>query len=473
MVAESSSSAVNTLFDVSDFPKAGEFINACLSQKYFVICYGGAIRGGKTFNSLGGLVLLHRMFPGSRSVIVRDTLETLKKNTLPSVTKAFPSNFIKDFNGTDYQWRFTNGSNCMFMSENAERDPDMDRWNGLEYNFILLEQAEELREKTFFKAIERAGSYVLPRGQKQPRPIILITVNPTDTWVRKQFYEPYMNGTLPEGWLYIPARIDDNPHIPDSYKESLLQMKLVNPIHYERFVSGNWDVKEATGNEFYAAFSRTKHVQPTPYLPDLPILSSWDANALPYSHTLLCQPERVGEGFVLRFFHEYALTPPKSGIANTGKQFLLDRTANGWQSSALFLTGDATLRNAKIGEQRGESLFNDVQAAVLPALHSGSTDLWPRKNAGVMRRGDFINYLLRGGVPGVSIQIDPALVRLIEDLEQVQKGVDGKVKPKVKDKELGATYERLGHGADNFDYVCLSHPLVSAAYEAFKNGRDE
>lgn len=471
MVPASSSSAVNTLFDVSNFPKAGEFLNACLSQEYFVVCYGGAIRGGKTFSSLGALVLLHRLFPGSRSVIVRDSLETLKKNTLPSVNKAFPSNFIRDFNGTDYQWRFTNGSNCMFMSENAERDPDMDRWNGLEYNFILLEQAEELREKTFFKAIERAGSYVLPGGLKQPRPIILITVNPTDTWVRKHFYEPFLAGTLPQGWLYIPARIDDNPHIPDSYKESLLQMKLVNPIHYERFVSGNWDVKEATGNEFYAGFSRTAHVASTAYLPEKPILQSWDANSLPYSHMLMCQPHRENGVLTLRFFYEYALPPPRSGIANTGKQFLLDRKAHSWQSSPVFLTGDATLRNAKIGDERTESNFKDVQAAVLPALHGSSADLWPKKNPGVMRRGDFLNYVLRGGLPNVRIQIDPGCTKLIEDLEQVQKGVEGKVKPKIKDKELGASYEKLGHASDNFDYVCIT--LLNAEYEAFKNGRDD
>lgn len=469
MVAESSSSQV--LFDVSNFPKAGEFLNAALSQQYFVICYGGAIRGGKTFSSLGALVLLHRMFPGSRSVIVRDTLETLKKNTLPSLTKAFPSNFIQSFNGTDYQWRFTNGGNCMFMSENADRDPEMDRWNGLEYNFILLEQAEELREKTFFKAIERAGSYVLPAGQKQPRPVILITVNPTDTWVRKHFYEPYLEGTLPEGWLYIPARIDDNPHIPDSYKESLLQMKLVNPIHYERFVSGNWDVKESTGNEFYTDFNRARHVKDTPYVPGLPILTSWDANALPYSHMLCCQPQPTPTGVVLRFFAEYALAPPRSGLKNTAAQFLLDRKAFGWGSSSVFLTGDSTLRNRKIGEESG-SLFDDVVSYTLPALHGSSTDLWLRKNPNVLRRGDFLNAVLRGAVPGLSIQIDPSLTYLIADLEQVQKGVEGKVKPKVKDKVLGASYEKLGHASDNWDYTILSHPAGAAAYEQFKAGRD-
>ncbi len=272
-------------------------------------------------------------------------------------------------------------------------------------------------------------------------------------------------------YVVLHTTYQDNRWAPPERAALYESYAATDDYRHKVWALGLWATKR-TDNEFYAAFSRALHVKPTLYLPGVPILSSWDANALPYSHMLLCQPERVGEGLILRFFHEYALPPPRSGIANTGKQFLLDRAANGWSSSALFLTGDASLRNSKIGETRGESLFEDVQAAVLPALHSGSADLWPKKNAGVMRRGDFINYLLRGGVPGVSVQIDPSVVRLIEDLEQVQKGVDGKVKTNFNDKELGASYQKLGHASDNFDYQIMSHPLTAAAYEAFKNGRD-
>lgn len=297
------------------------------------------------------------------------------------------------------------------------------------------------------------------------------TGHPDDTTFAGRLQVDVSGELIQVPYQVVHSTYRNNPWCPPERAATYEAYQTTDPYRYRVWCQGLWAAKK-TDNEFYAAFSRALHVKPTPYLPGLPILSSWDANALPYSHVLLCQPERIGEGLRLRFFHEYALTPPRSGIANTGKQFLLDRKANGWESSPLFLTGDSTLRNSKLGENRGESLFEDVQAAVLPALHSGSADLWPKKNAGVMRRGDFINYLLRGGVPGITVQIDPALARLIEDLEQVQKGVDGKVKPRFKDKELGATYEKYGHAADNFDYVCLTHPLTAAAYEAFKNGRD-
>lgn len=199
-------------------------------------------------------------------------------------------------------------------------------------------------------------------------------------------------------------------------------------------------------------------------------MQGWDANALPYSAMLMCQYQREGDTLTLRFFHEYALAPPKSGIRNTGKQFLLDRKTYGWQSSDIFLTGDASLRNRKIGEESGSN-FEDVEAALLGVITTGSARLWPRRNPGVMRRRDFINYVLRGGLPGVRIQIDPSCTKLIEDLEQVQTGVDGKVKQKVKDKELGVSYEKLGHHSDCWDYVIVS--LLQAHYDAFAAGRDD
>ncbi|GAB3303591.1 phage terminase large subunit [Hymenobacter tenuis] len=280
-----------------------------------------------------------------------------------------------------------------------------------------------------------------------------------------------VNGELIEmPYEVLHTTANDNQWCPPERKALYRSFEATDPYRYRVWWLGLWATKR-TDNEFYAAFSRAKHVKPTEYLPGVPIMQGWDSNALPYSAMLMCQPHRDNGILTLRFFYEYALTPPRSGLANTGKQFLLDRQANGWQSSPVFLTGDATLRNSKIGEERGENQFKDVQAAVLPALHSSSADLWPKKNAGVMRRRDFINYLLRGGVPSVAVQLDPSLHKTIEDLEQVQTGVDGKVKQMVKDKALGASYQKLGHFSDVWDYIIVS--LLNAEYEAFVAGRDD
>jgi len=77
------------------FPKQIEFLEAIFSNSYNFIMYGGAIRGGKTFAGIGALLLLAKMYPKSKWCIVRDTLQTLKRTTIPSFNKVCPQSFIK------------------------------------------------------------------------------------------------------------------------------------------------------------------------------------------------------------------------------------------------------------------------------------------------------------------------------------------------------------------------------------------
>ena len=109
-----------TLFDISDFPTAQVFIKAAVSGKYSVIVYGGAVRGGKSFNGVGVLVMLHTIYPQSRSCIIRKNLETLRRNTLTTCNKVIPKSAISRYNATEYRWTFHNGSYMFFFGENYD-----------------------------------------------------------------------------------------------------------------------------------------------------------------------------------------------------------------------------------------------------------------------------------------------------------------------------------------------------------------
>lgn len=239
--------------------------------------------------------------------------------------------------------------------------------------------------------------------------------------------------------------------------------KAADPYRYRVWAEGLWATRQ-TGNEFYPAFSRAAHVKPAPYLPGVPIIQSWDANALPYCAMLCAQPERAGATLTIRIFQEYALRPPNSGLATTARQFLLDRTAHGWAASDVLLTGDASLRARKTGDGN-QSNFKDVEAAMLPALNSASTALWPFMNTRVLASRDFVNYVLRGGLPGVAVVIDPGCTECIADVELSQLGVDGLHKEIYRDKELGVSYQLRGHFADNLRYILCT--ILKAQYEAF------
>lgn len=216
-------------------PKQQEFMDAVLSGTYSYLLYGGAIRGGKTFVILATLLLLCKIYPGSRWIVVRKTNDVLNRNVLPSFNKLVPSSFLLDYNKSTKTAIFKNKSEIMFMAESADEDPEMDRFKGLEINGGAMEEADECREALFWKLVERAGSWALP---KMPKPLILLSCNPNQGWVKKLFYTPYQKGVLKAPFFYLPAKITDNPHIPQSFLDSI---KNLPEKIYKRFVEGSWD----------------------------------------------------------------------------------------------------------------------------------------------------------------------------------------------------------------------------------------
>ena len=220
-------------------PKQAEFAKAVFSGRYTRLLFGGAIRGGKTYCMLLLILALCRIYKGSRWAIVRKDLPTIKRNTLPAFARVKPDGFCGELNRTDFYVDCENGSRIIFFPESIDRDPDLDRWKGLEVNGFALEEANEIQEKSFVKAIERAGAWVC--HGKQPPPLILATCNPSLSYVKRRWYDPWRKGTLQSPYYYLPSRIDDNPHLPQSYLESLETLKETDPAAYERFVLGNWE----------------------------------------------------------------------------------------------------------------------------------------------------------------------------------------------------------------------------------------
>ena len=218
------------------FGKQKEFMDAVRSGKYRYLLYGGAIRGGKSYVAMATIIILARIFKGSRWAIVRKDLGRIRRNVVPTFEKIKPTNFVGPLNKSEWSYTCSNGSEILLVAESLKDDPDLDRFKGLEVNGFLLEEANELSEKTWNKCIERAGSWIIADGQ-QPPPLILLTTNPADNWVKRVFYDPWKDGVLKPPYFYLPANIFDNPYIPQEYLESI---KNLPPKEYRRFVEGDW-----------------------------------------------------------------------------------------------------------------------------------------------------------------------------------------------------------------------------------------
>jgi hypothetical protein len=143
--------------DLTQNQKQTQYVNDVLAaahglNPYRYLFYGGAIRGAKTFSGLICLILLCRIFPGSIWYVIRESFPKLEKTALPSIGKIL-------HNSPNWRWRrdksnyyceyIKNGSRIYFAGENYSTDPNLDWMLGLECNGFLLEQVEELQDKTF------------------------------------------------------------------------------------------------------------------------------------------------------------------------------------------------------------------------------------------------------------------------------------------------------------------------------------
>lgn len=221
-------------------PKQAVFSQAALSGRYSRLCYGGAIRGGKTWLLLAMFLLFCRIWPRSRWAIVRKDLPTLRRNVFPTMEKLRPTNFCAPLHKTEFTWTCANGSQIIAFSESADIDPELERWKGLEVNGFGLDEAPELKERSYHKAVERAGAWIVPglSTEEQPRPLVLLTCNPSPGFVKRMFYDPWARGVLEEPYFFLQATAEDNPYIPEPVREG---WKTLPEREYRRFVLGSWE----------------------------------------------------------------------------------------------------------------------------------------------------------------------------------------------------------------------------------------
>jgi hypothetical protein len=223
--------------NIAHFEDQDIFASEVLRAKRSIYFYGGSIRSGKTIVELNIFNLLCQIYPGSRWFVVRKDSEVIKRTTINSYKKyCFPNRWIDRFSDSKLISYFKNGSQIEFMGENIDRDPDLNRFKGLEGNGFQLEQAEELDKRTYEIAASRMGQW---RLNPMPPMIMMLNSNPAQNWVKTTFYDPYKAGTLPSSIYFQLADIFKNPYITPEYLA--LQKQILPPEVYDRYIIGNWD----------------------------------------------------------------------------------------------------------------------------------------------------------------------------------------------------------------------------------------
>lgn len=415
------------------------------------------IRGAKSYWGCLELISMCFQFPNSRWIMLRESMPTLKRTLLVTFTENFLqkgfSRYVEKFDMMTHTLTWNNGSQIIFMAESYDTDKDLNRFRGLEINGAFIDEVNEIREQTFNKVIERSGSWFGSEGCPTK---ILMSCNPSNNWVKERFYDNFKNKTLPQGIAYIEAKITDNPHIPQSYLDSL---KMLPKYQYEVFVNGNWDIQLKQGGEFYKSFELDKHVGNCVYDNSLALHISFDENVNPYLPLGVFQIK----GKTIYQIDEIAGINPNNTIT-----FVCNEVKRKYpkHSAGMFIYGDATSQKDDVKLEKGYNFFTLIIKELQdhrPQLRVG------KSNPSVVMRGNFINTVLEKEFDGIKVVIDEQCKRTINDFINTKESEEGgKNKEMETDPNTKVRYQKVGHYSDLFDYMITT--AFAESYYKYQNG---
>jgi len=202
------------------------------------IIYGGAAGGGKS--ALGVLWIIEQcqMYPGTRWLMGRSKLKTLKETTLNTFFELTSNLKISN------QFNINNQSGVIYWNNGSEiilkdlyqypSDPNFDSLGSLEITGAFVDECNQISYKAWQIVTSRIR-YKLNDYNLTPK--ILGTCNPSKNWVYSKFYIPSTNGSISNNRKFIQSLPTDNPHLHPSYLESLLAL---DETSKRRLYYGDW-----------------------------------------------------------------------------------------------------------------------------------------------------------------------------------------------------------------------------------------
>lgn len=197
--------------------------------------YGGAAGGGKSDALLMG-ALQYADMPGYAALILRRTYADLSlPGALMDRAQQWLAGTDASWNGQDHRWTFPSGATLTFGY--LEHENDMYRYQGPEFQYIAFDELTQFKEKQYrylFSRLRRlAGSTIPLRMRTASNPGGVGHV-----WVKQRF----MVEGRKAGRIFIPAKLDDNPHI--DRVEYIASLKELDPVTLKRYLEGDWDATD-------------------------------------------------------------------------------------------------------------------------------------------------------------------------------------------------------------------------------------
>ncbi|MXX81832.1 MAG: hypothetical protein F4Y69_12515 [Chloroflexi bacterium] len=225
-----------------------------------LVGYGGAMGGGKT-RAIAELAIDTALaFSGTNILVARQHYSNLQTTTMREFFDCLPERLIVDRQRSSPQWVAIRDASWPAGVRSTIHFRHLTDWSGLgseQYGAVFVDEAGEVAEEAALMLLTRL------RHPAQPQRWFVAASNPWPGWFERWFARRELdeeafaaaNGRI----VYIPARIPDNPHLPDNYAA---QQRALQPGEWvDRFIEGRFD---AFDGQIYQHFDPQRHCWDAP-----------------------------------------------------------------------------------------------------------------------------------------------------------------------------------------------------------------
>ncbi|MGV3724600.1 MAG: terminase large subunit domain-containing protein [Actinomycetota bacterium] len=203
--------------------------------------FGGAAGGGKS-DALLMDALQYVHVPGYAALLLRRTYADLSlPGALMDRARDWWSPTAAKWRDNEKTWVFPSGASITFGYLETERNKY--RYQGAEFQYVGFDELTQFSETQYRYLLSRLRRL---KGSEVPLRMRGAT-NPGGVgheWVKTRFGLGHGSDgqplQCPDGRVFIPAKLEDNPHLDrEEYEKSLAEL---DPVTRAQLRSGNWDV---------------------------------------------------------------------------------------------------------------------------------------------------------------------------------------------------------------------------------------
>ena len=236
--------------DISPTKRQSEAWKYLTDDKTNIVLFGGSAGGGKSWLGCLWITTICLRYKGLRCLVGRSVLTQLRLTTLNTLFELLNTMGLKsgehyNYNGQSNVLTFYNKSEIILkdLAYNPS-DPNYDSLGSLEVSAVFIDEASQISSLAY-NIVKSRIRYKLNEYKLIPK--VLMSCNPSNNWIKKDFYLPHTQGKLEDNKIFIPSLPLDNRYLPPSYIEMLKELP---PQQRRRLLEGDWDYLDESDSLF-------------------------------------------------------------------------------------------------------------------------------------------------------------------------------------------------------------------------------